>query len=173
MEADLSSAEHHVNGKASVWVADQTYDDESHKDDVPPYGRHDVMKGERELLERGIIVFGAQQSGHCALATVLRKSPADVIQRCTLQQMRSFRDTSIRRYVVRCEGSWTPSRGRQPHLMICALIAFGASWWVLLIPTAPVRGNHLVKGQQGERRPLWISHLAELNISLHVSLRVV
>ena len=75
------------------------------------------MKGERKLLERGIIVFGAQQSGHCALATVLRKSPADVIQRCTLQQTRSFRDTSVRRYVVRYEGSWTPSHGRQPHGM--------------------------------------------------------
>jgi hypothetical protein len=35
-----------INGKASVFVTDETHDDENHEDDVSPYGGHGVYDSE-------------------------------------------------------------------------------------------------------------------------------
>lgn len=57
VEADLQKRKTAmINNKASIQVADGTYDDENHKDDIPPYGRHGVheVRGGK-ALGRGII----------------------------------------------------------------------------------------------------------------------
>jgi len=57
-----------INGEAWVWVADDTHENDNHKDDVPPYRRHGLYEGRGETVE-------AWKNRRCDLATVLRKQP--------------------------------------------------------------------------------------------------
>jgi len=34
-----------TNDKTAAWVAGDAYDDENHKDDIPPYRRHGSCEG--------------------------------------------------------------------------------------------------------------------------------
>lgn len=72
VEADLQKRKTAmINDKASTWVADGTHDDEDHKGDIPPYGRHGVyeVRGGK-TLGRGII-------GVWRTATVARHEGVD------------------------------------------------------------------------------------------------
>jgi len=99
-----------INGRTTVCVASEAYDDEDHKDDIPPYRRHGLYEGSEAWNNR----CGAPSRGRCTpVVTVLRMrnpSPGVFFQRRTVlyynRQNLSFRDDP-----------WTLCHRRRHNLM--------------------------------------------------------
>ena len=98
MEADLPSTTTRHDQREDVrLVKDVTYDDENHKSDIPPYGRHGLYQG------RGNAV-GTWKSRRLAQSFALRccggqNSTVFLIQEHTLQQTQSSLHTLYPQYV--------------------------------------------------------------------------